>query len=81
MENTNNMVSITKEELTDLLENKIRLNLILDFLFDSAKLSWNKSELDFEEVDRLIMLLYPKRSKEKFAELKAIEGQKNDDDT
>lgn len=56
-----NMVAIDVEEFARLVRNDMLLDMLLDALFESARLSWDKDDISFDksEIRGLVKLIRP----------------------
>lgn len=57
----NRMVAIDVEEFARLVRNDMLLNMLLDALLESARLTWNKDDISFDEseIRGLVKLIRP----------------------
>lgn len=56
-----NMVAIDVEEFARLVRNDMLLDMLLDALFESARLTWDKDDISFDksEIRGLVKLIRP----------------------
>lgn len=71
----NRGIAIDIEEFARLVRNDMLLDMLLDALFESARLTWNKDDISFNEIDirGLVKLIRPMTYRKKLTELQEKE--------
>lgn len=69
-------IEVNQKEYNDLIENTILYKLMLEILFERARLSWNGESLRFDDetLGDLLEIAYPQRYKKTFERLKEEEN-------